>query len=232
MKPLEIIIENRLNNYFSQQEALNEIKRIFPNLAFFPSTRGWAGSPDFLLKLVELVVHESPKYIIEFGSGVSTIVLGAAMKKFSQGKIESFDHDEVFTKKTIRLLEVNNLQDIANTNYSPLMLYNMDEGNWNWYNKLQIDKIEPEIDLIVVDGPPNFIQEKSRFLALPILFDKLSNKSIIVLDDANRESEKEVVKDWIRFLEKKDVTYSLSSFEYFEKGLNIISINKNLQNIK
>lgn len=226
LKALEVIIERKLNNYFSQQEALNEIKRIFPDLAFFPSTRGWAGSPDFLLKLVELVVSESPKYVIEFGSGVSSIVLGAAMKKFSHGKVDSFDHEEAFSNRTNRFLEVNGLQNVVNINYSRLMPYSFNENNWDWYDKLQIDKIESEIDLLVVDGPPRFIQEKSRFLALPILFDRLSKKSTIVLDDANRENEKYVIEDWIDFLKTKNVEYLISTFEYFEKGLEIIEIKK------
>lgn len=226
LKELEVIIENRLNNYFSQQEALNEIKRIFPDLAFFPLTRGWAGSPDFLLKLVELVVSESPKYVVEFGSGVSSIVLGAAMKKFSQGKVISFDHEEAFSNKTNRFLEVNGLQIVVNINYCRLIPYSFNENNWDWYDKLQIDKIESEIDLLVVDGPPRFIQAKSRFLALPILFDRLSKKSTIVLDDANRENEKQVIEDWKDFLKTKNVEYLISTFEYFEKGLKIIEIKK------
>lgn len=226
IKTLEVIIESKLNNYFSQQEALNEIKRIFPDLTFFPPTRGWAGSPDFLLKLVELIVSESPKYVVEIGSGVSSIVLGAAMKKFSQGKVDSFDHEEAFGIKTKRFLEVNGVQNVVNINYSRLMPYSFNENNWLWYDKLQIDKIESGIDLLVVDGPPRFIQEKSRFLALPILFDRLSKKSAIVLDDANRENEKHVIEDWIDFLKTKNVEYLVSTFEYFEKGLVIIEIKK------
>lgn len=226
LKAFEVIIENKLNNYFSQQEALSELKRIFPDLAFFPPTRGWAGSPDFLLKIVELVVSESPKYVIEFGSGVSSVVLGAAMKKFSQGKVESFDHEETFSKKTNRFLQVNSLQNIVNINYSPLMDYRFDDNNWNWYDKLQIDKIEANIDLLVIDGPPRFLQEESRFLALPILFDRLSKKSTIILDDANRENEKQVVESWVHFLKTKNIEYSISTFEYFEKGLVVIEIKK------
>lgn len=226
LKSLDVIIESKLNNYFSQQEALNEVKRIFPELAFFPPTRGWSGSPDFLLKLVELVVSESPKYVVEFGSGVSSIVLGAAMQKFSNGKVDSFDHEEVYCNKTSRFLEVNGLQNIVNISHSRLVSYSFDGENWDWYDKLQIDKIEGEIDLLVVDGPPRFLQDKSRFLALPILFDRLSEKSTVVLDDANRENEKQVIEDWKDFLKTKDAEYSITTFEYFEKGLFMIEIKK------
>lgn len=113
-----------------------------------------------------------------------------------------------------------------NINYSPLMDYRFDENNWSWYDKLQVDKIETNIDLLVVDGPPRFLQENSRFLALPIFFDRLSKKSTIVLDDANRENEKQVVEGWVDFLKTKNVEYSISTYEYFEKGLVVIEINK------
>lgn len=223
---IEKIIESKLNNYFSQYESLNEIKRMFPNLAFFPKTRGWAGSPDFLFKLVELVVCESPKYVVELGSGVSSIVLGAAMKKFSQGKVDSIEHEQSFTFKSKRFLEINELSDIVNVIYSPLTLQNFQDTEWKWYDESKIKEIENGIDLLVVDGPPRFLQEKSRFLALPFLFNKLSTNSIIVLDDANRENEKQVVEDWLQFLKTRNIKYLITTYEYLDKGLTIIKINK------
>lgn len=226
IKEFDKMIEGKLSNYFSQQEALNEIKRMFPDLSFFPLTRGWAGSPDFLLKLVELIVSESPKYIVELGSGVSSVVLGAAMKKFSQGKVDSFDHEQSFTFKSKRLLEINELSDIVNITYSPLTVQNFQDTEWQWYDESRIKEIENGIDLLVVDGPPRFLQDRSRFLALPILFDKLSTNSTIVLDDANRENEKQVVEDWLVFLKTNQVKHSITMFEHFDKGLALIEINK------
>jgi predicted O-methyltransferase YrrM len=226
IKELDKMIENKLSNYFSQQEALNEIKRMFPDLSFFPPTRGWAASPDFLLKLVELVVSESPKYVVELGSGVSSIVLGAAMKRFSQGKVDSFDHEESFTLKSKRFLEINELSDTVNVTYSPLTVQNFQGTECQWYDETKIKDIKNEIDLLVVDGPPRFLQERSRFLALPILFDKLSTNSTIILDDANRENEKRVVEDWLVFLKTNQVKHSITIFEYYDKGLALIEIKK------
>ncbi len=226
MNDFEKIIESKLNKYFSQYESLNEIKRLFPNLAFFPNTRGWAGSPDFLFKLVELVVCESPKYVVELGSGVSSIVLGAAMKKFSQGKVDSFEHEQSFTFKSKRFLEINELSDIVNVTYSPLTVQTFQDTEWQWYDEAKIKDIENGIDLLVVDGPPRFLQERSRFLALPLLFDKLSTNSTILLDDANRDNEKQVVEDWLSFLKTSHVEHSITIFDYFDKGLALIEIKK------
>jgi hypothetical protein len=226
LEKLELLIEIKLNNYFSQQEALYEIKRIFPDLTFFPQTRGWAGSPDFLLKLVELVATGSPKYIVEFGSGVSSIVLGAAMKKFSQGKVDSFDHHKDFRYNTNQLIEVNGLEEVVRIYFSPLKNYIFQEHEWQWYDVTEINNIESNIDLLIIDGPPRSIQKRSRYLALPILFDRLSKISTVVLDDSNREDEKQVIEDWNKFLNEKNVEFTVSTFEYFDKGISIIKIIK------
>ena len=53
---------------------------------------------------------------------------------------------------------------------------------------------------------------------MPILFDKLSNNAIIILDDSKRKMEKDVVKKW-----KNDFPNQLQ-FKYIDndKGLFII----------
>ncbi|MES9855801.1 MAG: hypothetical protein ABW166_04240 [Sedimenticola sp.] len=40
--------------------------------------------------------------------------------------------------------------------------------------------------MLVIDGPSGFIQKHSRYPALPLLFDKLSNNGMVFLDDAAR----------------------------------------------
>ena len=57
------------------------------------------------------------------------------------------------------------------------------------------------------------------------LIDKLSPKATIVLDDANRENEKEVVKEWEIYLKKNKILYSLTNHPEYEKGLVIIKLH-------
>ena len=51
--------------------------------------------------------------------------------------------------------------------------------------------------MLVIDGPPGFIQKNARYPALPLLFDKLSEDCVIFLDDAARHDEKEIVDLWL-----------------------------------
>ena len=171
------------------------------------------------------MITESPKYAVELGSGVSSIYLGLALKKFSAGKLDSFDHEELFTKKTQKFLEVNGLVDIVTVRHSPLSSYYFDQSEWLWYDDTVL-KAKKGIDLLVVDGPPRMLQEKSRYPALPIFIEKLSKKATIVLDDANRANELEVIDLWEKFLKSNTIKYSLNIYKEFEKGLAIISIEK------
>ena len=79
--------------------------------------------------------------------------------------------------------------------------------------------------MLVIDGPPGFIQKHSRFPALPLLFDKMADQSIIFMDDAAREDEKEIVSMW---LEMNDGI----SHEYIEteRGCSVFNIDKEKQN--
>ena len=223
MKKMEL--EKKLDNLFSQFEALEEIKRIFPYATYIPPTRGWAASPDFLLKLIELIFLYKPKNVIELGSGVSTIIIGLALNKISEAKLVSLDHEEEYAIKTNGLIELNGLGRKIKVNYSPLNSYKIEDSNWLWYDTNSI-KSQANIDFIIVDGPPRKLQEKSRFPALPILFEKLSRESTIILDDSNRDNEIEVIESWQKFLDNKRVTYSITLYPEFDKGAAIFRIKK------
>lgn len=220
---IEKVINTKINNYFTQFEALQSLRLLFPEAVYLPPTRGWAGSPDFLLKLVELVIIETPNYVVELGSGVSSIVIGLALDKFNKGKLISIDHEFEFAQKTKKFIEINKLKEIVEVKYCPLSKYKYEELNWDWYNLSNVN-FEQKIDLLVVDGPPRNIQNKSRFPALTNLIDKLSPQATIVLDDANRDNEKEVVKEWEIYLKKNEILYSLTNHPEYEKGLVIIKL--------
>lgn len=50
--------------------------------------------------------------------------------------------------------------------------------------------------MLIIDGPPDDLQSLSRYPAIPLLFDHLSEEAIIILDDYDRVSERAVVDLW------------------------------------
>src|SRR5699024_11233349 len=51
-----------------------------------PPLRGWATSPDVLLRLHTHIMATRPNVIVEFGSGASTLVIADALSQNGAGK--------------------------------------------------------------------------------------------------------------------------------------------------
>lgn len=215
-------IDTKINNSISQIESLMAIYNFLPDLKYLPPSRGWAGSPDFLLKILDIIFKKKPHLIVELGSGLSSVIIGSALKRINQGKLISFDHDEQFFNETKDNVNFNNVESYVNLNYTPLITY---ENGYKWYDFKKVN-IDDKIDLLIVDGPPRIIQQNSRFPALPYLLDKLSEDCIIILDDANRVDEKEIIKKWCDFLDNKRILYTIDNYDFFDKGLTMIAMHK------
>ena len=57
-----------------------------------PPLRGWATSPDVLLRLHTHIMATRPQVIVEFGSGASTLVIADALRQNGTGKLISIEH--------------------------------------------------------------------------------------------------------------------------------------------
>ncbi len=79
--------------------------------------------------------------------------------------------------------------------HAPLKAINLDENIFDWYETEGLPV--RDIDMLVIDGPPGFIQKNSRFPALPILHSRLSKNITVFLDDAARSDERELVGNWL-----------------------------------
>jgi hypothetical protein len=55
---------------------------------------------------------------------------------------------------------------------------------------------DQKIDLLLIDGPPGFIQPLSRYPAIPTLYNNLDEHCTVILDDAARKDEQIIAKKW------------------------------------
>lgn len=216
------LIDTKINNNITQIESLMAIYNFLPDVKFLPTSRGWAGSPDFLLKVLEIIFKKKPNVIVELGSGLSTIIIGSALKKLNNGQLISFDHDEVFLNKTRENVSFNNIEELVSLNFTPLIQHDI---GYKWYDFKDV-KIDDKIDMLIIDGPPRIIQKNARYPALPLLIDKFSDDCIIILDDANRTDEKTIIDMWSNFLNNSSIKFMKEDLEYYDKGLTIFYINK------
>jgi predicted O-methyltransferase YrrM len=169
------------------------IKPKFP----LPEMREWAVSPDLAKILLDIILEKKPQVILETGSGTSTLIIAYALQKNGSGKIFSLENNEKYAEKTRENISKHGLEDFVEVVYAPLKELPIKGKTWQWYDTSILPEIKT-IDLLIVDGPKRTLQPMSRYPAMPLVFDKLTDRAIVVLDDFNTDEEKAMVNLWVK----------------------------------
>ena len=198
----------RLSNQNNIQiEAMQSLYAIFKFNTPLPSTRKMAASPDFLKLVVETILTEKPKLVVELGSGISTILAGKALEKNGAGILISIDHDDKYAKLTRKKICLEKLSDITKVVTAELKMHPINGQNYMWYEPSFVKEIKQNIDLLIIDGPPRIINKNARFPAIPLLKKYFTDDTVILLDDGRRKDEQNTVKLWLKELDKFTVDY-------------------------
>jgi len=188
------LIEKTGNDY-RQLEALSSLLwTLTPDLPL-PRMRGWAASPDFLKELAEIILAARPTVVVETGSGVSTLVTAYCLRRLGKGRILSLEHDPKYADATRAMLAFHDMQEVATVLDASLTTVDLAGTMWRWYDTSRLSVDQP-IDLLIVDGPPATTQALARYPAVPVLRGHMHKGSIIVLGDAKREDERQVISMW------------------------------------
>lgn len=186
-------IRNQTDTLFSQIQSLLALDRKLGMSEPLPPTRGWAGSPDFLLQVTEETLKRKPTTVLECSSGVSTIVIARCLEINRKGHVYSLEHEREYADKTNQLLSKYGLTDWATVLYAPLT---EQSAGIPWYSAAAIPQDLPPVDMVVVDGPPASPGILARFPALPNLMPRLAPLWSMILDDTNRREETEMLRQW------------------------------------
>jgi hypothetical protein len=196
----------RQTSDYYQIESLFSIFSLLRLRYPLPPMREWAVSPDFAKQLIAIIYEHNPQMIVEISSGISTVIMGYCLEALGSGKIIALEHDQRYAQLSSSSLQNHELQEIAQVIYAPLKpvelhpatgLYWPQTGSqtWQWYDTALLPLTE-KIDLLVIDGPPGDLQPLSRYPALPLLFEALSDNCVVILDDGDRADEQKIVELW------------------------------------
>jgi len=185
----------------------------------FPVSKDWSAAADFLFLIKEYCIESKPKVIVECSSGITSLTLAKCCQLNEVGKVYSLENGEEYADISQLNLKNEGLEGYADIIHAPLQTVTINANEYDWYTLADCPDLK--VDMLVIDGPPGFIQKHSRFPALPLMIDKLTNQSCVFLDDAGRDEEKELVAMWLDM-------YPYIEHQYIdtERGCSMLKINK------
>lgn len=167
-------------------------------LPFFPATR-YALAPSALLTVVNDVMINGRRTIVELGSGYSSVYLARALDLIgaADGRIFTVDADPDWLNLVIDRAAAAGVGD----RITPVLAtIRRQEGLGDWYDREAIMEAlgARSIDLLLVDGPvasgPQ--RQEARAPAAQALKNALGARCAIYLDDVHRPSHARIAARW------------------------------------
>jgi len=148
---------------------------------------GWSASDEYL---AGCIAHASTTSgpILECGSGLSTILIGAIATRRGQTHW-ALEHAPEWAKRVQRCLRRYKLDSVVLSS-APLRDY----GAFRWYDP-PLAAMPKSFSLVVCDGPPAGARG-GRSGLVPIMRQRLAPGCVILLDDACRAEELAIAVRW------------------------------------
>lgn len=139
--------------------------------------------------------------MVELGAGASTLLFARLLRE-QGGTLEAIEHDARWAAWVTDRIAGEGLSDVAHVTLAPLEPTEIGWDDLPWYAAAPLVaalKGAP-VDLLLVDGPPAHERplRHARYPALPTLLPFLADDAVVVLDDAIRDGEGEVLERWER----------------------------------
>ena len=157
---------------------------------------GWAIDGFLAREIVGYLERLRPKVVLELGCGTSTVLIAAVLDKLGLETTRhiAVDHLDEFIDVTRRQLELQGLATKTEFWHCPLV--ETTPGGPAWYDGVATRLSGTLVDLAVVDGPPGSLHPQSRWPALDVLHPFLSERAVVLVDDAGRPEEQAMLKKW------------------------------------
>lgn len=203
------IIDKKLDAVYRNQKLLQQtnfdyiqISNLFSQDHFIPFS-SWSISPSTISHVLNDIIINKRKNIVEFGAGASTFYIAKLIKTLKlDANFFSVESNETWVRELRIQLEILDIHKFVTIIYAPIvneiptnLLYKKQK---KWYDTRVLDKElkKVRIDLILVDGPVGISTPFARYSAIPFLCNYLSDDFSIFLDDVSRTDEKEISSVW------------------------------------
>lgn len=149
---------------------------------------GWSANETFLRACLD-EIEGTRGLIVECGSGMSTLILGLAAQRLGRRYV-ALENDAQWVSRVRARLERMGVSHITVV-HAPLV----DIGEQDWYD-LSRTRFDESVTLAICDGPPGSTRG-GRAGMMPALFRHLAPGAVVLVDDADREAEWQMVQSWM-----------------------------------
>lgn len=216
---LETAVKNNSANAVRQLQSFVGMQEYFATgvlPAFNSEAHSWPISADFALCLMRQLVLKPYDLVIEFGSGMSTVIVAKSLALMAdrhgtrQTPFVSFDHLDSYYQQTLAYVQQAGLEKAVQLLLTPIEDWQAEDGQVYPYYSCQstLAKLAKQRQatrkriLVIVDGPPAATGPQARYPAGPLLMEHFPNAHIdFLMDDYIREDEKQVVQHWLADME-------------------------------
>jgi hypothetical protein len=199
-------------NQISLRERIDEsigasqVYSLISNCQYLPFNQASLNFTSLATLINDIVINDR-KLIMEFGSGISTIAMALLIRKnkLENVRILSIEDNLEWLQVVRKLLQAEELSEYVDLIHAPLTEVDFSLDNNKWYDPTVLLNVlnagNRKVDCVLVDGPAAWYQQvyRSRFPALPFLHEFLNERSVVFLDDTNRKGEKEILEMWAKF---------------------------------
>jgi predicted O-methyltransferase YrrM len=191
-------LRNRFRAWNYDTRAAVELSRLGLRYVPWPA---YSMRPAAVAAMVNEVLINARRDIVEFGCGVSTLYMAKALSMAGDGgHIVTFEDNADWGAIVEGQLRAEGLESFVTIVHAPLGACRHAKDGLQWYDEAivaaKLADLRP--DLVVVDGPqagsPGF--GMARYPALPMVWPRLAPKCLVALDDIVRPGEKRIVEAW------------------------------------
>ncbi len=181
----------------------------------------WALADEALRFSARLMQLSSPRHVVELGSGRSTRVLAqTAQAMASPPHVTTLENDPEVVGRTAAALEADGNRSRIEMHFAPVVVRRCQGFQVPVYHLFSGVRIAAA-ELVLVDGPP--MPMGGRQGALYQAVGLAVEGGVILLDDANRDSEARALE---RLAAAIGDRVSIELLDGFDKGLAVVTVHE------
>lgn len=174
------------------------LQDLFHNRPYLPYTNSSIALHSLACMVNDLLLNNR-KSILEFGCGISTIIMARAINRNNiQAKITSVEESADWIQVIKTFLQKEDMQGYVNFIHAPLKKSNEIPAAKTYDIAIVNEELKDKrFDMVFIDGPSanNKSNENSRISTLSLFKEKLNESYVIFIDNVDRKGEKILVKN-------------------------------------